>query len=904
MKKKLLIPFFAIIAIAIFYVTKQSNKSESSVIIPEVEIKQKNKPENARALYNIEREKYELNMQRNPITGEIPLEEKAKENNMSLSLMKQKRLQRTTSSSYTTRGPSNLGGRTRAFAVDVSDATSNTILSGGVSSGVFRTTNGGTSWTKVSPSGEIHNVTALAQDTRVGFQNIWYYATGEWSGNSASLKTATFRGQGVWKSIDSGLTWSIIPGTDSDHTIFDSFFDYTNALEVNSITGDLFIATTGRIYRYDGTSLTIELQLPGNSLGFTDVVVTTSGKVYASFAGGTDLEGVWLSLTGNGSWSQISKNGTPTDWAATGRIVLGEAPSVDGMIYALYVNGNSEGKEADLWQYNPATSAWTDYSSKLPDEPDGDSPGNDPFAVQGGYDLVVSVKPDNENFVVIGGTNIYKIANITTDATFVRIGGYKNNSGYYIYDEGGVEHHPDIHVIEFDTNDTNKLFSGTDGGVHRTINIGATDVVWENLNNNYITYQYYHVTIDPLSGSNMVLGGAQDNGTTMGGTDAGLIDNTTMSSVGPGDGVAVGIARRNADLDTQLFLGYQQGVIYTNYPNNVYREITPTDAPVEENAQFVTYYYLDPDNNDNLYYAAKSELYRTSNAASVASDTWVNASTLSTSEDLRTFETTRGTYNSLTSFLLIGGSSGGVFKVNDPQNLTSLTTEAINITPSGATTSAGAIVNDIAIHPTNPDIVLAVYSNYDIPSIFLSTNATTATPNWTLVERNLSAHSIRSAAITQVGDEIVYFVGTARGLYSSTDPTTKDWEMEGADNIGLALISSLAYRPSDNKLLIGTHGNGMFETTVKGTLSTSDYNSDKIELSFYPNPTKKELNLQSSTLDLSKNLIYNISDITGKVVKKGAVENKKINVENLNSGVYLVKLNVDGKQQNFKFIKN
>ena len=44
--------------------------------------------------------------------------------------------------------------------------------------------------------------------------------------------------------------------------------------------------------------------------------------------------------------------------------------------------------------------------------------GNDPFAIQGGYDLVVSVKPDNENFVVIGGTNVYKIENIVTDATF------------------------------------------------------------------------------------------------------------------------------------------------------------------------------------------------------------------------------------------------------------------------------------------------------------------------------------------------------------------------------------------------------------------------------------------------------------------------------------------------------
>ena len=82
---------------------------------------------------------------------------------------------RTTSSTYTSRGPTNLGGRTRAMAVDLSDATSNTILAGGVSSGLFRTTNGGASWTKVSSNGEIHNVTAIAQDPRVGFQNIWYY---------------------------------------------------------------------------------------------------------------------------------------------------------------------------------------------------------------------------------------------------------------------------------------------------------------------------------------------------------------------------------------------------------------------------------------------------------------------------------------------------------------------------------------------------------------------------------------------------------------------------------------------------------------------------------------------------------------------------------------------------------
>lgn len=47
---------------------------------------------------------------------------------------------------------------------------------------------------------------------------------------------------------------------------------------------------------------------------------------------------------------------------------------------------------------------------------------------------------------------------------FKRIGGYAGPGGYAIYSEGGVEHHSEIHVIEWDINDTNTLYSGTDGG--------------------------------------------------------------------------------------------------------------------------------------------------------------------------------------------------------------------------------------------------------------------------------------------------------------------------------------------------------------------------------------------------------------------------------------------------------
>ena len=37
-----------------------------------------------------------------------------------------------------------------------------------------------------------------------------------------------------------------------------------------------------------------------------------------------------------------------------------------------------------------------------------------------------------------------------TDATFARIGGYADNHGYALYSVGGVNHHSDIHVLEFD----------------------------------------------------------------------------------------------------------------------------------------------------------------------------------------------------------------------------------------------------------------------------------------------------------------------------------------------------------------------------------------------------------------------------------------------------------------------
>tara|TARA_R110002073_G_scaffold230984_5_gene392086 strand:+ start:3946 stop:6693 length:2748 start_codon:yes stop_codon:yes gene_type:complete len=914
MKKLLPIGVFLILAFVAFKFTTQKEHQDinddktdnKAITFP----KQAKKTPEQRALYTEERARYEFELQANPATGEIPQAEKVRE--FSNAKKAKTRIEgsdnlRAPDATFINRGPTNLGGRTRALVVDVSDVTGNTIIAGGVSGGVFRTTNGGASWTKVSANDEIHNVTAIAQDPTN--TSVWYYSTGEGYGNSASLG-AFYLGQGIWKSTNGGMTWTQMPSTASTQESFNSRFDIVFNLAVHPITGELYAAIAGRVSRFNGVTWVTEVTDPaaGWSTNYaTDVVITSGGRTYASFSGNQDstIEGIWTSSTGNkatGTWSRISN--TTIHNRIVGRVVLGLAPSNEDKLYVLYVNGVSsscgglEAPEADLFLWDQSTTTWTDYSSKLPNEP-GCSNGNDPLNVQGGYDLVVSVKPNDENFVVIGGTNAYKMADIT-DATpgamFTRIGGYLDTTGYSLYNTaGGVEHHPDIHALVFNPFNNNILFSGTDGGIHKTDDVTAGTVDWTSLNNNYQTQQFYHVAIDPLSGSDIVTGGLQDNGTNYGGTDYGAPDLTTQTRFFSGDGVAVGISRDNACIP--LFCGAQGGTFYRWCSG--WTNIEPTGS----SSQFVTYFHLDPDNNKNLYYAGKGKLWRTIDATNVTAGTWTDMGfasgfgTLNSQEWITRFSTTWGTYNAATSYLLIGGDSGSVFRLDDPQNAASASS-AVNITPSGAS----GVVTGLAIHPSNRDIVLLTYSNYGITNIYLTTDATDANPTWTVVEQNLSAHSIRSAAITEVSGETMYLVGTARGLYSTADPTQPNaWTREAPNLIGYALVSSLAYRPADNKLLIGTHGNGMFEATITQVLGLEDNEISK-SIKVYPNPVEDRLNLNMPA-ELSNNASFVINNILGQNVMRGSLENNQVNVNNLDTGMYFIQISSNGKKGVKRFIK-
>ena len=100
------------------------------------------------------RKAWELRRQADPVTGEVPKGIRAKELAFAANLPNDLYLKTDSlTAPWTQRGPYNLGGRTRAFAKDVTN--SNILLAGGVSGGLWRSSDAGTSWTRMTLPGAL-----------------------------------------------------------------------------------------------------------------------------------------------------------------------------------------------------------------------------------------------------------------------------------------------------------------------------------------------------------------------------------------------------------------------------------------------------------------------------------------------------------------------------------------------------------------------------------------------------------------------------------------------------------------------------------------------------------------------------------------------------------------------------
>ncbi len=434
-----------------------------------------------------------------PNTGEVPRNIRQKEMIFAKTLPKSKALSKA---NWVHRGPYNVGGRTRALAMDVLDE--NTLLAGGASGGMYRSTDGGQSWIMTTDANQLHNVSCVSQDIRIGKEHIWYFGSGELRGSSASGGGAYYQGNGIYKSEDGGLSWDSISvtATNTPHN-FDSDFDFIWNIETDPSNDSLdvvYAATYGSIYRSEDGGDSWSLQLGGGSAYYSNVEISSNGVVYAALSSDGIDKGIWRSTDGN-NWINITDSLFPPVY---GRIAIGINPANENEVYFLAAETDGYGQHTDvffggeawtsLWKYEANNGNWTDLSANIPSN---QTTTFDNFNSQGGYDLLVKVHPSSPNIVYIGGTNLWRSTDgFTTPNNTMIIGGYfvgsyEGDGNWGVY----KNHHPDQHDLLFLPSNDSIILSATDGGVYKSYNTFQDTVVWTSLNNGYYTTQLYAVTV-------------------------------------------------------------------------------------------------------------------------------------------------------------------------------------------------------------------------------------------------------------------------------------------------------------------------------------------------------------------------------------------------------------------------
>ncbi|MFL5789768.1 MAG: T9SS type A sorting domain-containing protein, partial [Flavisolibacter sp.] len=626
-----------------------------------------------------------------------------------------------------------------------------------------------------------------------------------------------------------------------------------------------------------------------------------------------------------------------------GRIVLA-LNNANTKLFAFYKNGNdaaaaSPKPEADLFRADissgtPTSYTWTNLNNYVQDEPNYNEAGIDPYTTQfNGFNMSLTVKPDNDNILFMGGTVLERVdlSQTIPSLIFHRMGGYGKgffpNGSNFIY----PNHHPDIHGIYFLPGSTNTLITVDDGGVQKTTNgVMADTVVWKSLDSTLQTLQYQFINIYPDTDAFWVIGGAQDNGTLI---NLNAPDFLEQNQLGSGDGAGAAISRFTKTGTTwkqAMYLTVSQGTLYRsnfiwqfdqannqlNYQSNTFDKINPTG--LDGNGQWLTLITLDPDSTEHLYYNNKNRLFRTTTASTVTQNSWTEmtgvSSTIPSTTDFSSMAVSKRK-NGI-KYLYFGTNTGRVFRL-DNVNIAPANATPIDITPPNMT--ANSYVAGIAINPRNPDTVMAVVSNYDgggttVQNIFWSGNATSATPTWTVLDGALEPVSVQSCAIVVRSIGVEYYVGTSVGLYSTTtlSGNTTPWVQEGSGQMKAAIIRSLVNRQPDNTMVVGTHGDGAFMAQIGDAVDITDNivtgipvitNDRNFITSSYPTLSANKIYYTIGNMFTIKKIIVQVISVNGQQVyyNESPYQNGSVDLSLYARGNYI--LNITSEDGKYRYIQ-
>ena len=507
-----------------------------------------------------------------------------------------------------------------------------------------------------------------------------------------------------------------------------------------------------------------------------DLEVAANGDLYATF-GINFTEGKIFRSTDQGeSWQDI----TPASGA--NRIELAIAPSTGNStnattVYAVAAGGL--GNNDIRWMFKTDNGGANWQSISIPLMVDGS--GNHFTRGHAYYDLILAVDPQNPNIVFTGGIDIHK-----------SIDGGQSWEGLSHW-QGRFEKdyvHADQHMIIFRPGNNQEMLFANDGGVYYSNNANATfNPEFHAHNANYNVTQFYSIATDNIANSNILIGGTQDNGVQLFDSEGFELTEEVLE----GDGAYTFVDQDNPSR-----------VIASRFYNTYYRSYDggkTFDQVINFQTKGRPINPSDYDDSADILYAAGNgnELMRYSNFFGQ-----IETSALVTGvfDGALISAIKVSPHNPNTIF--VGTDQGKIFKVDNASS------EPVFTDISNDLQAFGYIIS-IDVGVSDDELILA-FSNYGVQSIWYSQNGGA---NWVSKDKIsflLPDMPVRWVIFNPDNYEEV-MLATEMGVWRTENIKNNNivWE---SINVGLANVrcDMIAYRPADKKVIVATHGRGVFTT--------------------------------------------------------------------------------------------
>lgn len=664
-------------------------------------------------------------------------------------------------------GPDNIGGRTRALLVD--SENKNHLLAGGVSGGMWASNDAGLTWAPLDDDATSLSVTAITQNP-FNPKEI-YYTTGE--RNTGVY--INYDGNGIFRSIDGGLSFSQIDS--SDIAAFDKTWDIVYSLTDENT---FYIATNSTgLFRTTDKGKSFHQIYKSGQKAINDVDALDNGRIYFS------VDGVGVFYFDEAETPVVKEYPVGLTNGSFARCLIEPSVSNPNIIYAAF-SGTDLNSLSGIYKSTNAGETWSEMANPQ------DRGVRYQFTW---YCFTLAVHPTNPNFVICSAQEP----------------SYSTNGGTSWKDM--VNAHADYHNVTWVPN-SNDYYVLCDGGIYlyNTITTGLTA---SDRNKGYNVTQFYAGYYSPTG--NEVIVGAQDNWTSTN-TSGGA----TFSQILGGDG-AFNAIDKTGEI---IYASSQNGNIRRWNANrwiNIYNSLAGTVGTSD--FWFINPFEINPTNGEQLYFPTKNYVARTTNKGS----SWTR---ITNSISGSIFAVGMTPEDNPT--LYFGGQSGILYRIKNAKTASAGTEfKMFTLAPAIA---RGGFVGNIEVDPNDKSTIYLALSNFStLPRIWKVSKADTDNPEWTDISGNLPESLPVNWIEVDPDNSDNIMVATDYGLYVTGDGG-RFWHKEAS--IPNVYVSMIRLRESDRKLFIFTYGRGVWTASLNTGINTSVEKQPTKKLEIYPNPAK------------------------------------------------------------------